>query len=68
MRLLNIRTKCLEEVFDRDTPPYAILSHTWSANEITYKHAKADGSVPSSIKIDGSCEQAANDELDYVWM
>ena len=37
MRLINIDTLGFEEFFDDDTPPYAILSHWWTDDEITYK-------------------------------
>jgi hypothetical protein len=37
MRLLNAKTRRLEEFFDKEIPKYAILSHTWGDNEITFK-------------------------------
>ncbi|KAK6436253.1 hypothetical protein LTR95_007555 [Oleoguttula sp. CCFEE 5521] len=38
MRLLNIHTLELKDfVIDSDRPPYAIASHRWGAEEITYK-------------------------------
>ena len=37
MRLLNTRTGKFEEFSDlEETPPYAILSHTWDDKEQTY--------------------------------
>ena len=36
MRLINIETWDLEE-FIGETPPYAILSHTWSDEEVSFQ-------------------------------
>ncbi|KAK1756423.1 hypothetical protein QBC47DRAFT_186046 [Echria macrotheca] len=37
MRLINIDTLELEEFVGRELPPYFILSHTWSDDEISYQ-------------------------------
>lgn len=69
MRLLNASTKKLEEFFERDVPKYAILSHTWGKDEITFKDLDAElGLKRPSIKIEGCCTQASTDGLDYVWI
>ena len=65
MKLLNARTKQFEEFYDR-VPPYAILSHTWGPDELTFKNMEQKGYVPSK-KIDGCCKQALEDELNFVW-
>jgi hypothetical protein len=36
MRLLNVGTGKLEEYFGSDRPQYAILSHTWGREEVTF--------------------------------
>ena len=36
MRLLNVKTGKLEEYFGSSIPKYAILSHTWGKNEVTF--------------------------------
>ncbi|KAH7071137.1 hypothetical protein BKA63DRAFT_535114 [Paraphoma chrysanthemicola] len=36
MRLINTRTLALEEFIGREIPKYAILSHTWEGQEVTY--------------------------------
>lgn len=36
MRLINTSTGRLEEFFDSQRPPYAILSHTWGQEELSY--------------------------------
>jgi hypothetical protein len=35
MRLINTQSLDLEEFFNEDIPPYAILSHTWGKEEVT---------------------------------
>jgi hypothetical protein len=37
MRLINTTTIELNEFFDKHIPPYAILSHTWGEDEVTFK-------------------------------
>src|SRR3954468_16799626 len=66
MRLLNAETKEFEE-FPAHPPPYAILSHTWGSNELTYQDVKEKGYVPS-VKTDGCCAQALKNGLNYVWI
>jgi hypothetical protein len=66
MRLLNARTKQFEEFYD-EVPRYAILSHTWGPDELTFKHMEQKGYVPST-KIDGCCKQALEDGLNFVWV
>ncbi len=36
MWLLHTETGVLEEFVESNTPPYAILSHTWMNEEITF--------------------------------
>ncbi|KAH8665196.1 heterokaryon incompatibility protein-domain-containing protein [Tricladium varicosporioides] len=37
MRLINVRTLDMEEYFGDNTPEYAILSHTWGHDEISFQ-------------------------------
>ncbi|KAF2116800.1 heterokaryon incompatibility protein-domain-containing protein [Lophiotrema nucula] len=37
MRLINTRTHRLEEFIGQNIPPYAILSHTWEDDEVSYQ-------------------------------
>jgi hypothetical protein len=72
MRLLNTSTMKLVEFLGDEIPPYAILSHTWQVKEILFKdminlnwnwkHMNA------FRKIQGSCEQALRDGLEWVWL
>ncbi|KAH8901570.1 HET-domain-containing protein, partial [Thozetella sp. PMI_491] len=66
MRLLNVRTREFEIVYD-PIPEYAILSHTWGEDEVTFDDMR-NGYSGESVKIEGCCEQAAKDGLRYVWI
>lgn len=71
MRLINVRTLAIEQFFGSDTPPYAILSHTWGTEEVTFQDWQ-DISLASSksgyAKIMGACEQATRSKLDCIWV
>lgn len=41
MRLLDAQTLCFCDFFDQNTPPYAILSHTWGPDEVSFQDALA---------------------------
>ncbi|KAK7462463.1 hypothetical protein VKT23_008064 [Stygiomarasmius scandens] len=70
MRLLNTKTFRLEE-FYVDIPPYAILSHTWEEEEITFK----DIQIPEVAKykagwrkIDSACAHARKYDFKWIWI
>ncbi|KAH6662422.1 hypothetical protein F5X68DRAFT_218561 [Plectosphaerella plurivora] len=73
MRLINVETRQLESFFfSGDVPPYAILSHTWGADEeeITFQDFQSGNTTKPGIgrfKLDESCKQAKNDGLFYIW-
>ncbi|KAI0434793.1 HET-domain-containing protein [Xylaria sp. FL1042] len=70
MRLLNVHTRKLQEFIGDKTPPYAILSHTWGEDEVSFqdladpKHKKKLGYK----KIQGCCQQAIRDGFEFVWV
>lgn len=66
MRLLHAETKQFAEFFGQ-IPPYAILSHTWGSNELSFKDMEQNGYI-STLKTDGCCKQALEDGLEYVWI
>ncbi|RYP18613.1 hypothetical protein DL765_003820 [Monosporascus sp. GIB2] len=73
MRLINVKTKKLEEFLDYNTPKYAILSHTWGndCEELTFRdveEGRIDKPGVGSVKFQGSCRQAEKDNLEYVWI
>ena len=68
MRLLNTRTYQLRHFNRNELPPYAILSHTWGREEVTFDDVQAGKAdcLHGYLKVLGSCEQAKSDGLDYV--
>jgi hypothetical protein len=73
MRLINTKTLTLHEFFDTKVPQYAILSHTWAKNEITFedlKHATPLQTTQSSFnKIrNASACALGNHRLDWIWV
>lgn len=70
MWLINTTTLELEEFFGT-IPPYAILSHTWGAGEVSFQDFKVLSTAslkPGFAKIRGTCEQAIKDKLQYCWV
>ncbi|KAL9621542.1 MAG: hypothetical protein Q9160_004072 [Pyrenula sp. 1 TL-2023] len=75
MRLLNVTTFELREFRQRASrPKYAILSHRWFDQEITFDSFSAsdlqDGRLrtPQLDKIRGTCRIAKGDKLEWVWI
>jgi hypothetical protein len=71
MRLLNTSTLRLEEFGDSTTVPYAILSHTWANEEVSYADM-ADVAAAEKrkgfSKIQAVASIAANQGHGYVWV
>lgn len=68
MRLIHTQTLALHEYFEKDVPPYAILSHRWEEDEVTYKDM-IDGRGPilrGWSKLTGCCFKAASDGWEFV--
>ena len=73
MRLLHCGTKEIKE-FAQDVPPYAILSHTWDTEELSFALLSEKG--PCDIvtclkgwkKIEWACQQSIVDGYQYVWV
>ena len=70
MRLLNVDTKKLEQFYGAAIPPYAILSHTWGAEEVTFTHLPMPRArlMMGWKKINFTCDQARADGLEWVWV
>ncbi|KAI1313343.1 heterokaryon incompatibility protein-domain-containing protein [Xylaria venustula] len=77
MRLINVKTLELEE-FHHGNRPYAILSHTWGSEEVTFQEyllvtgpeAKRYSHIKQKAgfsKIIGACNRACEDKLEYLW-
>jgi hypothetical protein len=60
----------LAEFFGDDIPQYAILSHRWGAEEVTFKDLmNGTGKSKASYgKIQFCGEQARRDKLHYFWV
>lgn len=70
MRLLQTNTLQLEEFFDSQIPPYAILSHRWSHHEVSFKEMRK-GTAPQGsgmAKIQSFCQLAATRGFDWAWI
>jgi hypothetical protein len=71
MRLINTTTQTLDEFESAETPPYAILSHTWTNGEITYQdlaNERKAGKEAGYAKLDNGCKVAAAAGFDYLWL
>ncbi|KAH7134785.1 heterokaryon incompatibility protein-domain-containing protein [Dactylonectria estremocensis] len=72
MRLINARTLKLEVFNDPALTPYAILSHTWDGDEVSFEDMKdlktARTKTPSFSKIEAACRLVLGEGLDYVWV
>lgn len=69
MRLLNTSTREFEEFLGSNIPPYAILSHVWSSEEISYADYIGQKGLPTSYgyeKIAKLCDLARNDSKNRV--
>jgi hypothetical protein len=69
MWLLDVETLELHEFFGRNIPPYAILSHTWGSEEVSFvemkksKYREVAQSKTGFSKIRECCNQARRDGL-----
>ncbi|KAI0201266.1 hypothetical protein F4808DRAFT_469900 [Astrocystis sublimbata] len=76
MRLINAKTRKLKEFFDDQIPDYAILSHTWGDDEVTFQDIQRWSNRSSWFrrrkrgytKIDQMCRKAIQAGLDWVWI
>ncbi len=72
MRLFKTTTLKIREFIGQGIPPYAILSHTWGDEEVTFQDWQGvlQGSLVKAAlaKIRGACAQALKDGLEYIWI
>jgi hypothetical protein len=72
MRLINVFTQKLEIFNDPVQKPYAILSHRWEGDEVTFQDmqdlAIARKKISSFSKIEATCRTALELGLHYVWI
>ncbi|KAG4422270.1 hypothetical protein IFR04_004650 [Cadophora malorum] len=70
MRLINVTTMRLEEYFGFQIPPYAILSHCWGTDEITFQDfASPDWRrMRGASKIERSSFVCRQHGWNYIWI
>ncbi|KAK0613304.1 heterokaryon incompatibility protein-domain-containing protein [Immersiella caudata] len=70
MRLINTSTGALEEFTGRNIPEYAILSHTWEEEEVTFKEYTAGSykTMKGYQKIESTCRLAREAGIRYAWV
>lgn len=70
MRLLHNRTLQFREFYDSDIPEYAILSHKWEDNEVSYQEFQSDSNRDGTgyAKILNCCSFAKLAGYDWVWI
>ncbi|OTA56636.1 HET-domain-containing protein [Hypoxylon sp. EC38] len=70
MWLINCQSRHLEE-FVKDVPAYAILSHTWGEEEVTFSDMSDPGKAETKDgfkKIRATCRVALEQDLKYAWI
>ncbi|KAM7204243.1 Heterokaryon incompatibility protein (HET) domain containing protein [Naviculisporaceae sp. PSN 640] len=72
MWLIDVEALELKSFPDSGCVEYAILSHTWGIDEVTFQEFTAPGEKPRSgwgwEKISRTCELAKGVGLQYVWI
>lgn len=70
MRLLNTESLEFKEFFDSQIPEYAILSHTWGDEEVTFQEFRKGKRQDSQgyAKIRQCCVLAASRGFQWVWI
>ncbi len=70
MRLINTATFKLRD-FGSQPPPYAILSHTWGGDEVTFQDMADLDAARNKLgfaKIEQCCRRASLDGFDWAWV
>jgi hypothetical protein len=69
MHLLNTSTLKLKD-FIKAVPNYAILSHTWNEEEVTFDDIDKPHAVlmKGYEKVSQSCKQALKDGYEWIWV
>ncbi|KAF5344919.1 hypothetical protein D9758_011580 [Tetrapyrgos nigripes] len=70
MRLLNTETFQLQEYYT-DIPAYAILSHTWDKEEVTFRdmqNLEVAKKKAGFAKIRGACAHARKYAFEWIWI
>ncbi|KAK3675279.1 hypothetical protein LTR78_004789 [Recurvomyces mirabilis] len=70
MRLLHTSSLVFQEFFDEHTPSYAILSHRWGEQEVSYADFLAGRKQDHAghIKVLNACRIASSNRHDWMWI
>ncbi|KIW10635.1 hypothetical protein PV08_11599 [Exophiala spinifera] len=70
MQLINTDTLRLEEFVGKKIPDYAILSHTWGDDEVSFKDFQEPSCVHKKgyVKISTTCKKAREAGIKYAWI
>ena len=78
MRLINTSTHKFEEFVGGQIPKYAILSHTWDGQEVSFQDmnsqkalanlSKSNSPTPGWAKIRNACLTARGNSYSYIWI
>lgn len=72
MRLLNVHTLRVEEFSGSTVPAYAILSHCWGDDEVSFEDINLSSTEwalkTGSKKITSACVQSIKDGWEYIWI
>jgi hypothetical protein len=70
MRLVHSKTLDLHEFPPNEIPPYAILSHRWGKEEVSFQDMQAGRAkgMRGFAKLKWTCQIARGQNLDFVWV
>ena len=71
MRFITTESLTMVEFTQKILPPYGILSHRWETEEVSFQDMQYKRMPPKKkgfYKIRRCCQQARNDDLDYLWV
>ncbi|KAL5385399.1 hypothetical protein DPSP01_004856 [Paraphaeosphaeria sporulosa] len=70
MRLIDVRDGSFKEFIGSQIPEYAILSHTWEDEEVSYKDVidNVHKRKKSFAKIEATCAIAASQGIGWAWV
>ncbi|KAK0646857.1 hypothetical protein B0T16DRAFT_414392 [Cercophora newfieldiana] len=73
MRLINTKTRELKEFWGDEIPRYAILSHTWEQEEVTFQQLTQQpreevSKLKGFAKIDRTCKLALGSGIEWAWV
>jgi hypothetical protein len=72
MWLLNTSTYMLKEPTQNEHAPYAILSHTWSSDEVLFEDMRQNLAAAREkdgwSKVETACKQAKLEKYEWIWI